>query len=191
LLRSHEVRTILWAVGLEGCIFFGAFAYLGAFLRHDFGLSYTAIGVVLAGFGLGGVVYSLLVKVFLSRLGQRNMVAVGAWTMLSCFGVLALAPGWVVAAPPIALLGLGFYMLHNTLQTKATEMAPSARGSAISAFAFCLFLGQAIGVAIAGFGVARAGYRPVLAVAGVALALLAWWFRRHLTHAPEKKQANT
>jgi MFS transporter, YNFM family, putative membrane transport protein len=187
LLRSHEVRTILLAVGLEGCIFFGAFAYLGAFLRHDFDLSYTVIGVLLAGFGLGGVVYSLLVKVFLRRLGQRNMVAVGAWTMLSCFCILAFTPSWMVAAPPIALLGLGFYMLHNTLQTKATEMAPAARGSAISAFAFCLFLGQAIGVAITGIGVSHAGYRPIFAVAGLALALLAWWFRRHLAHSLEKK----
>ena len=40
--------------------------------------------------------------------------------------------------PAIALIGLGFYMLHNTLQTNATQMAPEARGLAVSLFAFML-----------------------------------------------------
>ena len=30
-------------------------------------------------------------------------------------------------------------MLHNTLQTNATQMAPEARGLAVSLFAFMLF----------------------------------------------------
>jgi hypothetical protein len=30
---------------------------------------------------------------------------------------------------------LSFYMLHNSLQTEATEIAPEARGSAVALFA--------------------------------------------------------
>ncbi len=71
-------------------------------------------------------------------------------------------------------------MLHNTLQTRATEMAPEARGSAVSAFAFCLFMGQTLGVSTIGVGVEYIGYRPMIATAGVALAVLAFWFRRRL-----------
>jgi predicted MFS family arabinose efflux permease len=82
--------------------------------------------------------------------------------------------------PAIAGLGLGYYMLHNTLQTRATEMAPEARGSAVSAFAFCLFLGQTLGVSAAGVGIQCVGYRPIIGLTGVALAALAWWFRRRL-----------
>jgi predicted MFS family arabinose efflux permease len=43
------------------------------------------------------------------------------------------------------VLGFGFMMLHNTLQTIATELAPEARGSAIALFAFSFFVGQGLG----------------------------------------------
>jgi hypothetical protein len=44
------------------------------------------------------------------------------------------------------MTGLGFYMLHNTLQVQATQMAPAARGSAVTLFACSLFFGQSTGV---------------------------------------------
>jgi MFS transporter, YNFM family, putative membrane transport protein len=53
-----------------------------------------------------------------------------------------------LAVPAIACIGLGFYMLHNTLQVNATQMAPEARGLAVSLFAFFLFTGQSLGVAL-------------------------------------------
>lgn len=180
LLRTHRVRVVLLAAAIEGFLFFGAFGYLGAFLRHEFGLSYSAIGFTLAGFALGGVAYSVLVKVLLRRLGQRGLVGGGGMLLLVCFAAVAIAPRWEPCAPAIAGLGLGYYMLHNTLQTRATEMAPEARGSAVSAFAFCLFLGQTLGVSAAGVGIQCVGYRPIIGLTGVALAALAWWFRRRL-----------
>jgi predicted MFS family arabinose efflux permease len=180
LLRTHRVRVVLLAAAIEGFLFFGAFGYLGAFLRHEFGLSYSAIGFTLAGFALGGVAYSVFVKVLLRRLGQRGLVAGGGILLLVCFATVAIAARWEPCVPAIAGLGLGYYMLHNTLQTRATEMAPEARGSAVSAFAFCLFLGQTLGVSAAGVGIQCVGYRPIIGLTGVALAALAWWFRRRL-----------
>jgi len=41
-------------------------------------------------------------------------------------------------------------------------------------------MGQTLGVSTIGFGVEHIGYRPMLATAGVALAALAFWFRRRL-----------
>lgn len=180
LLRSPSARIICVAVALEGVLFYGAFGYLGAFLRHEFALSYTRIGMVVAGFGLGGIVYSVLVGVLVRRLGPRRMVLASAWLLPGCFGALAVLPFWPAAVPAVLLLGGSFYLLHNTLQTRATEMAPAARGSAISAFAFCLFFGQAVGVAGAGLLVELAGYRAVFIIAGVGLAVLASWFARRL-----------
>ena len=37
-------------------------------------------------------------------------------------------------------------MLHNTLQVQATQMAPAARGTAVTLFASVLFFGQSSGV---------------------------------------------
>ena len=51
------------------------------------------------------------------------------------YAMLGLMPSAWLAPPAIALIGLGYYMLHNTLQTNATQMAPEARGLAVSLFA--------------------------------------------------------
>ena len=111
---------------------------------------------------------------------HKKALAGGGALLLLCFGVIAAAPGWAATVPFIFLLGLGYYMVHNTLQTHATEMAPEARGSAVSSFAFCLFLGQAAGVSVLGLGVEWAGYRGAIAATGVGLAVLGFWFGREL-----------
>jgi predicted MFS family arabinose efflux permease len=180
LAQDPWVRVVVLTVAAEGFLFYGAFAYLGAYLQHEFALGYLAIGLMIAGFSVGGVLFSLSVKRLVARLGERGLALAGGVVLLVCYLGLAITPGWVLAVPLCIAVGLGFYMLHNTLQTKATEMAPQARGAAVSFFAFCLFVGQASGVAALGAGVDRVGYRAVMAAAGVGLFILAWWFRRQL-----------
>jgi ferritin-like metal-binding protein YciE len=46
-----------------------------------------------------------------------------------------------IVAPALIVRGFGIHMLHNTLQTNATQMAPEARGLAVSTFANVLFMG--------------------------------------------------
>ncbi|MEM9443582.1 MAG: MFS transporter, partial [Pseudomonadota bacterium] len=77
-------------------------------------------------------------------------------------------------------LGLGLYMLHNTLQTNATQMAPAARGLAVSTFANALFLGQAAGITASGLLVDRYGFNPSFMVAAVGLLVLGLTFARVL-----------
>jgi predicted MFS family arabinose efflux permease len=93
---------------------------------------------------------------------------------------LAVLPSVWLAIPAIAGIGLGFYMLHNTLQVNATQMAPQARGLAVALFAFCLFTGQSAGVALAGPIIDRHGARPVFAAAALILLVVAFFFRAEL-----------
>lgn len=81
-------------------------------------------------------------------------VPVVAWAVLGCF-----------------LAGLGFYMRHNTLQTQATQMAPQARGTAVTLFACLLFLGQSMGVLVVAASVDRGWLAAVFT--GPALGVLA------------------
>jgi predicted MFS family arabinose efflux permease len=67
-------------------------------------------------------------------------------------------------------MGLGFYMLHNTLQVQATQMAPAARGTAVSLFACSLFFGQSTGVLLMAQSVDM-GWLPY-AFTGVAVGVL-------------------
>ena len=82
-------------------------------------------------------------------LGERGLVLWGGTGLGLSFALLAIAPNAILPSPPSCLSGITFYMLHNTLQTNGTQMAPEARGSALALFALCLFVGQAIGVPIA------------------------------------------
>jgi MFS transporter, YNFM family, putative membrane transport protein len=176
LLRIPRVRLVLLVVGLEGFLFFGAFSFIGAYLKFEFGLSYTLVGLVIAANALGGVTYSLLVRRLLKRLGARGMVTAGGVVLLLSYIGLSLASRWWMCVPFVMFSGFGFYMLHNTLQTQATEMAPSARGSAVSFFAFSMFLSQALGVYIAGMLVGHIGYFPIFLTSGIGLLALAAWF---------------
>ncbi len=71
-------------------------------------------------------------------------------------------------------------MLHNTLQTNATQMLPEARGTAVAGFSSALFLGQSAGVALAAPIVDRAGAPFVFVVAAVLWPILALWIVRRL-----------
>jgi predicted MFS family arabinose efflux permease len=93
---------------------------------------------------------------------------------MGCAYLLALAVGnWQAVVPAAVALGAGFALCHSTLQTRATELAPEARGTAISLFAFSLFLGSALGTAFLGQLLSASGYDAILLVSGVALLALA------------------
>src|SRR4051812_30317907 len=50
----------------------------------------------------------------------------------------------------MVVLGFGFFLLHNSVQTEVTELAPSARASSFSLHAFSFFMGQALGPMVYG-----------------------------------------
>lgn len=175
LINQATARIVILGVFIEGFCAFGGYAYVGAFLRDQYSLPYLAIGFMLSGFGFGGLIYTYSVKWLVRRLGEIGLIRVGGW--LLCFGFLAIAlfQNWVLFIPLTILVGLGFYMIHSTLQTQATELAPQARGVAVSLFAFSFFMGQGIGAAVFGLIVDNYGYAPCFILAGVAIALLSIW----------------
>jgi predicted MFS family arabinose efflux permease len=89
-----------------------------------------------------------------------------------------LGPSWWWAIPGCFLAGLGFYMLHNTLQINATQMAPERRGAAVAAFASCFYFGQSVGVSVAGLLVERVGTGAIIAVGALGLLATATNFGR-------------
>jgi predicted MFS family arabinose efflux permease len=177
LLKRRGPRLLVYAVFIEGFFFYGALAYTGAFLQQRFGMSYLAIGGILAAFGFGGLIYSVSVVWLVRRLGERRMILAGALMVGASYAAFGLAPGWEVATAALFVGGFFFYMLHNTFQTLATELAPESRGVAVSLFVFTIFLGTALGVAILGRLVAHGGYAALFVVAGAGIGALGLWFQ--------------
>jgi predicted MFS family arabinose efflux permease len=184
VLRESAARTVLATVCLEGLCFFGGFVYVGASLRDRYGLPFAAIGIILAGFGLGGIIYSRIIGRLLPRIGERRLVLLGGSLIISAYLAIAFTPAWQPVPALVVLTGVGFYMLHSTLQTKATELAPRARGTAVALFAFFLFLGQSLGALVFGQIVSRAGYTPALALSATLVALIALFFASRVNTLP-------
>jgi predicted MFS family arabinose efflux permease len=180
LVALPPVRWLL-AVGLaETFFFFGAYAFLGAFLQQRFGLSYTAIGMILAGYGVGGLFYSSIARSLIRALGERGLVIAGGALGFVVYAAFVFLPHWAWTIAATVLLGLAFYLIHNTVQTRATEVAPQARGSAVALYASAWALGQASGVAAIGAVVAAAGYAPAIIASGIGFGLLGLWLRSNM-----------
>lgn len=169
LLRDPVVRFVLLAISMESFAMFGAFTYVGATLRLRFGFDFATVGAFLAAYCIGGLAYVTQSARLYAMLGNRRLPFLGTLLVAAGYVALALTDLAWTAAPLIAILGLGFYMLHNTLQTMATQMAPEARGSAVAIFATFYFLSQAVGVQLAGAVIDRYGPAPVFVTAAVLL----------------------
>jgi predicted MFS family arabinose efflux permease len=183
LFRRPWARVVLVTVCAEAFLFYGAFTFVGAYLHGGFDLDYATVGILLGFMGLGGLLYALTVRVLVRALGERGLALYGGLALAVAFVIVATGP-LAAMAPAIALLGLGLHMLHNTLQTNATQMTPEARGLAVSTFANVLFMGQAAGVWLSGQVIDRIGYGPVFSAAGAALLLVGAAFALMLRRRP-------
>ena len=184
VLAQPWARVVLVVVACEGAVVYGPFAFIAAHLHQRFGLPLSTVGGLVMGFALGGLVFAFGARVMVARLGEAWLVRGGAWLMAAALCAIAFAPAWGWAVPACMVMGLGFYMLHNTLQTHATQMAPERRGTAVAAFACCFFLGQSIGVGLAGLAVDRLGTAPVLAAGALGLLGVATAFNRQRRGGP-------
>jgi predicted MFS family arabinose efflux permease len=180
ILRTHWPRVVLAAVLAEGIFLLGPLAYLPAYLHQRFGLALSVAASYIALYAIGGVVYAMVAQHIVRRFGERRMVLWGGIVVGAGFLAWWLTPrGWV-AAPVALAVGFGTYLYHNTLQTHGTQMAPAARGTGMSLFAFSFFVGQAIGVWLAGQAFDRFGATPVLLVPAVVLPIAGWAFAHAL-----------
>ena len=150
VLRTPGVPRVLVTVFLEGVVLLGGLAFVATHLHLARGASMPVAGAMFFAVSAGGVVFALFARRIVPVLGEARLAAAG--TVVIALSVLGIAWAPSLAAAPVSCFGagLGFYMLHNTLQTNATQMAPTRRGTAVALFAGIFFLGQSAGVALAG-----------------------------------------
>lgn len=184
VLARPWARLILGLVFLEGACLYGPFAFIASHLHDRHGLSLSASGGVVMLFGLGGFLFALLSHRFVALFGEAGLARWGGALIGASLVAVALGPSWVWALVGCFGAGLGFYMLHNTLQVHATQMAPDRRGAAVSAFASCFFLGQSVGVSIGGALLGTLGAARFIVVGAVGVvavsAVFGWRLQRRL-----------
>jgi predicted MFS family arabinose efflux permease len=174
-------------VFVEGIAIYGVVPFVGDLLESHHAGGPREAGFVIAGLGLGGIVFSMLVSPTVRFLGTFGMMRWGG--VMAALGLcgLMLQAAWPLWASAFSLIGFGFFMLHNSLQTKATELAPTARGSAIALHAFFFFLGQAIGPVIFGLELSFLEVTITLAVQAMTIAA-AGFVSAHLLKRADQQQ---
>jgi len=173
---------VLIATGyVEGLFIFGALAFVAIYLQRRFLVGPGLAGTLVTAYAAGGMLYALAARRAVRRLGERGLATLGGAALFIGYLGLALSPFLTLTTLSIGAVGAGFYMLHTTVQTHVTQVAPEDRGSAVALFATFLFLGQASGVWLASHVVDGAGMTPVFLAAALGLAALATAFRYFLS----------
>jgi len=178
LLVNPWARIVMICVGFEGAMYFGAIAFLPSYLHEAKGVALWQAGLIVGLLGVGGLAFSAASRALVSRFGLVGGARVGgalcAGGLLTVIGGVNVAgtPGWILISLGCIIIGFGFTMLHNTLQTQGTQMLPQARGTAIAGFVMGLFGGQALGIALTAQVIPMAGYGLSIGALGLSLALL-------------------
>jgi predicted MFS family arabinose efflux permease len=180
VLGSRWARFITISVFFEAALLYAVLSFIGADLHLRFGLSFTMVGLVVGCFAIGGLLYTFAVRLLVNRLGQIGLVIAGGALVSAGFLILSFQPVWWFAPLATLLIGLGFYMVHNTFQTNATQMSPQARGTAIAIFSSALYMGITFGVAVAAPVVDRFTAVPVFLTSAAGFPLLCAIFARAL-----------
>jgi predicted MFS family arabinose efflux permease len=129
-------------------------------------------GFVISGMAIGGILYTLSVRAMLHHVTFLSLIRWGGMVCAAGLVTLALLDPWPAKAVAFIAVGFGFYMIHNSIQTQVTELAPEARGASVALHAFSFFLGQAMGPVLYGLGLASIGAAMTIGVSAGAMLLL-------------------
>ena len=184
VLKKPWARVVLLTVFLEGAFLYGAFAFIASHLHRVLGMSLSSAGTVVMLFGMGGLVFAGSASRVVGALGESGLARWGGLLLAGSLLLIGIAPNLWWALPGCLASGLGFYMLHNTLQINATQMAPERRGAAVASFASCFYLGQSVGVAVAGGLVERSGTAAIILMGAAGVLLLSQHFSWRRSQRP-------
>jgi predicted MFS family arabinose efflux permease len=171
VFSNPRAKFCYLGVLLEGIAIFGLFPFVAILLHESGEFRATVAGIVIAGFAIGGAIFGLFVPQMLKLLGTRGLMIWGAVICAVMLGVATLRLPWQYEFVTFIVMGVGFYMMHNCFQMAASEIAPTARGSAIAVHSLAFFTGHAVGPVFYYWGLAHAGVGPTLLAAGVVMLL--------------------
>ena len=191
IFKNPNARICYGAVFIEGCCVLGLFPFIAAFLFELGESSLSIAGIVIAGFAIGGLFYTLTVSRFLPKLGVNGMMIAGAAMVGVQLIAVAIGPEWKLQTLSLIFMGWGFYMIHGSLQVFASELSAEARATALSLHAFFFFMGQTIGPIAYGFGIQHAGKVPTLFTAAAIMIALGFACAKLLRHTRPADAAMT
>lgn len=164
-ILSNPLAIVCYGgVFAEGVFIYGVFPHIASILEARGTGGVHEAGYVIAGFAIGGILYTASIRTVLARIGMIGILRFGGALCAIAFALMTFVESWQALTALFILNGVGFYLMHSSFQTQATELAPHARGSAVALHAFFFFLGIALGPALFGVGMLTLGLTMTLAI---------------------------
>jgi len=185
VFADPRAKVCFGSVFLEGLFIHGVFPYVALLLLATGEARASIAGLVIAAFGLGGVVYSLLVSVLVTRIAQRSLMIIGGCVAAGMLVLIALNLPWYEQIGVYGMLGFGFYLLHGSIHVHVTELSHTARGAATSLHSSTFYLGQAMGPVYYGFTFSHGEAGPSLVAGALVIVAVALVCARLLRHPAE------
>jgi MFS family permease len=130
---------------------------LGQALRDLWQLDYALIGLIVALYGVGAILFAPVTGLLLERLGTQRSAAIGLTSVATTIVLMAAAPNPPSFALAYLALGLAAMLTWTAFSILAVEAAPSHRGTTSAYFLGARFMIQ---------GLAPALYTPVYGTLG-------------------------
>lgn len=184
IFANSNAAICFGAVFVEGCCVLGVLPFVASFLFEQGETRVSIAGLVIAGFAVGGLSYTLCVSWLLPRLRSVGLMIGGALIVAAQLGLVALGLRWQVQAVIFIAMGFGFYMLHGCLQVFATELSEEARATAMALHSCFFFLGQTAGPIAYGIALVHLGKSTTLIAAGGIIVALGLVCARYLKTRP-------
>jgi predicted MFS family arabinose efflux permease len=174
--RNRMIILLLSITTLQMSGQFAVFTFMAPLLTRLTGASADATGLVFALYGVFGFIGIAIATRIVDSWGAYKTSLLFTLLMLTGMSGWALSAGvYPLMAGSVAIWGLGFASTNSMQQVRLVAAAPPLASASVSLNTSVLYIGQAIGSAIAGQLFARDQLRGVgyVAVAFVVLALAA------------------
>jgi predicted MFS family arabinose efflux permease len=171
IFRNPRAWACYGAVFVMGGLTFGFLPFVAPELAGRDGGGAREAGFIIAGMAAGSLMFSLFLPLLLRVASRPTLMILGGLTGCTGFCAYALGLHWSAQTGVFALVGLGFFMLHNSVQTEVSEIEPSARSSAFGMHACSFFLGQSAGPLIWSAAISGLGASGALVTIGLVLGV--------------------
>jgi predicted MFS family arabinose efflux permease len=163
ILTNSTLLSVVGVTALLAAAAFGLFAYFVPAAKAFVDASPEMVSLLLAGFGLMGIVGNVLAGRFMDRLGAGNVVLYCLLAMLAGHLLWPWSAGALaVLAAALSAWGLGAFASNSAQQARLAALSPAHAPVSIALNSSAIYLGQAVGSAAAGILIAHvpgtAGY---------------------------------
>jgi predicted MFS family arabinose efflux permease len=182
IFADPRAKFCFGSVFFEAIIIHGMFPFVALLLLASGQTHSSYAGIVIAAFGLGGILFSLSLPFLVKWVTERHMMLAGAVCACIAFILIALNMPWYIEAAVFLLFGIGFYMLHNCIQVHVTDLTQTARGAALSLHSASFYFGQAIGPIYYGYAFEHFGIAPPPLMGAAVILVIGLVCARYLRH---------